>query len=165
MKTNGFGRSKSRKLLRYGFWCLKTYENCRFWKVEAHPAQVMYALGLANLCWHQVVWLQGGSKGSKSVLVQVWWHQGQQICAGAYKRQSTFFGDRNNVLDPRAASKWYQSSVLLSFHCYIGHCNCCIWTLTLADRTSDWWHRKFDPRSLVTQTGRRIYANQGFAKT
>ena len=67
-------------------FCLKTYENHWFWEVEEHHAGVLDTSGPAKLCWHMVLWLQDSSRASKPVLVQVLWHHGQQICAGAYKR-------------------------------------------------------------------------------
>ena len=72
---------------------LKTNENIWFWKVEEHHAQVLDTPGLANLCWHQVRSLQGSFRASEPELIQVRWHQDQQTCVGAYKRQCIFFVD------------------------------------------------------------------------
>ena len=70
---------------------LKTYEDPVFWEVEEHNAQVLDSPGLATMCWHKVGRLQGGCRASKPVLVKVRWHQGQETCAGAYKRQGICF--------------------------------------------------------------------------
>ena len=74
-------------------FCLKTKKILWFWEVEEHDSQVLDTPGLAQLCWHKVRCLQGGSRASKPVLVQARWHQGQQTCVGAYKLQSRFLFD------------------------------------------------------------------------
>ena len=74
------------------------------------------------------------SARDKWQMVQIRWHQGHQPCAGAYKFQSRSFGDgKTRFWIPGQTLNDLQSSVLLS-----AIATSDIWTLTSADRTSDW---------------------------
>ena len=85
---------KLSKSLPVLIFCLKTFKNCWVFLFMEHHAAVLDTSGLANLCCYR----RGGFRATpgpanKSVLVQVWWLQGQHTCVGAYKIQSNIFGE------------------------------------------------------------------------